>query len=94
MMQITVAYAAPDSQVEIPLQVPENCSVAMAIDRSKMLERFPNIQLSEAIVGIHSRRVRLDAPLQPGDRVEIYRSLQIDPKEARRLRVQRSKRIR
>jgi uncharacterized protein len=40
-------------------------------------------------VGIHGRRVALDTPLADGDRVEIYRPLRADPKEARRQRALR-----
>ncbi len=40
-------------------------------------------------VGIHGRRVTLDTPLADGDRVEIYRPLRVDPKEARRQRALR-----
>jgi len=42
-------------------------------------------------VGIFGRRVELDAPLRDGDRVEIYRPLVADPREARRRRVKRSR---
>lgn len=37
-------------------------------------------------VGIFGRRAALDAPLADGDRVEIYRALRADPKDARRRR--------
>jgi len=40
-------------------------------------------------VGVHGRRVSLDTPLADGDRVEIYRPLRADPKEARRQRARR-----
>ena len=91
MMTVIVAYAAPDKQLEIPLEVPENCTVALAIERSKIRDAFPEITFPDVIVGINSRKAALDSPLQSGDRVEIYRPLQIDPKEARRLRVERAK---
>lgn len=88
-IDITVAYAKPDSQVEIPLSVEENCTVALAIRRSGILEQFPEIELGSATVGIYSRKVALDALLSAGDRIEIYRPLLIDPKQARRLRAQK-----
>lgn len=90
-VDILVAYATPDRQIEIPLSVEESCTIAMAIRRSGILEQFPEIQLSSANVGIYSRKVALDALVHAGDRIEIYRPLQIDPKEARRLRVKRSR---
>ena len=84
---ITVSYATPERQIELPLDVEPSCTVAMAIKRSGILETFPAIDLANAVVGIHSRKVALDDLVQNQDRVEIYRSLEIDPKLARRLRV-------
>ena len=88
-VNITVAYAKPDRQVEIPLQVEESCTVALAIQRSGILEQFPEIRLADVGVGIHSRKVSLDSLIQEDDRVEIYRPLKIDPKQARRLRIKK-----
>jgi len=88
-IDITVSYATPDQQVEIPLQVEESCTVALAIQRSGILEQFPEIRLADVSVGIHSRKVLLDSLLQEDDRVEIYRPLLIDPKQARRLRIKK-----
>jgi uncharacterized protein len=90
-VKITVSYATPGQQVEIPLQVEESCTVAIAIQRSGILEQFSEIRLAEADVGICSRKVRLDSLLQQDDRIEIYRPLQIDPKQARLLRASRNK---
>lgn len=83
MIHITVAYAAVHRQIEIKLTVEESCTVALAIQRSGVLNQFPEIEIGRAAVGIHSRRVALDSLLQNNDRVEIYRPLQIDPKQAR-----------
>ncbi len=90
MIQIRVAYATPEKQMEIPLVVEESCTVAIAIKRSRILNHFPDIHWPHAKVGIAGKRVSLDASLREGDRVEIYRSLKIDPKEARKLRAKRS----
>jgi putative ubiquitin-RnfH superfamily antitoxin RatB of RatAB toxin-antitoxin module len=86
MIHITVAYATPNKQVEIPLIIEESCTVALAIKRSGILQQFPEIKLASIKVGIFSKRVALDANLQDGDRIEIYRPLIIDPKQARALR--------
>ena len=88
-IDIWVAYATPQKQVEIPLTIEESCTVAMAIRRSGVIDQFPEIDLATVIVGVFSRKVALDDLLAAGDRIEIYRPLQIDPKEARRLRVAR-----
>lgn len=89
-ISITVAYATPEKQVEIPLLVDASCTVALAIQRSGILEQFPEIRLAERQVGIGSRKATLDTLVQTDDRVEIYRPLQIDPKQARRLRAIRT----
>lgn len=88
-INITVAYATPSKQVEIPLLVEESCTVALAIQRSKIFEQFPELNKPAASldVGIYSCKVSLDSLIQEGDRIEIYRPLQVGPKEARRLRV-------
>lgn len=91
MIDIIIAYAPTvETQVEFPIQVEPNCSVIMAIKRSGLLTRFPNIQLPGShAVGIYGRRVALDAGVKAGDRIEIYRPLTHDPKETRRKRAVR-----
>ena len=89
MIHVTVAYATPKEQIEIPLEVEENCTVVLAIKRSGILAQFPEINIAQAHVGIHSRHVTLDTGLRHGDRIEIYRPLKIDPKQARLLRAKR-----
>ena len=89
MIMISVCYATLKKQVEIYLEVEKNCTVAIAIKRSGILQKFPEINLAQAHVGIYSKRTTLDADVWDGDRIEIYRSLLIDPKQARLLRVQR-----
>jgi len=93
MINVTVAYATPERQVELPLQVEESCTVALAIKRSGIQDQFPEINLATAVVGIHSKKCALDASLHEGDRIEIYRPLTIDPKQARILRVKTKKKF-
>ena len=45
----------------------------------------------EQTVGIFSKAVNPDTQVMPGDRLEIYRPLLIDPKEARRNRASLNK---
>ena len=89
-MHVTVAYATAKEQVEIPLDIEESCTVALAIKRSGILNQFPEINLAQVKVGIYYKCVALDASLRDGDRIEIYRPLKIDPKQARLLRVKRA----
>jgi len=87
VIAMTVAYATTEKQVEIPLNVSENCTVVQAIELSGIVTIFPEINLAEAHIGIFGKRVAPDFIVQSGDRVEIYRELQKDPKELRRLRL-------
>ena len=89
MIWISVAYATPEKQIEIPLVVEESCTVVLAIKRSGILQQFSDINLAAATIGIYSKRTALEANLRDGDRIEIYRPLRIDPKEARLLRAKR-----
>lgn len=83
---VEVAYARADVQEVRSVRVARGAPVREAILRSGLLERFPEIDLTRQRVGVFGRLRALDAPLAPGERVEIYRPLTIDPKEARRRR--------
>jgi len=90
-MKVSVFYASEKYQEEISVEVAENATVDLAIARSKIQTLFPEINLGSAAVGIFGKRVKLDAPLKEGDRIEIYRPLMIDPKELRRLKALKTK---
>ena len=83
-MQVGIAYAEPGQQVWFEIEIPEAATVREAIERSGILERCPQIDLDTQKVGIFGKFVRLDAPLKPGDRVEIYRAIVADPETAPR----------
>ena len=88
---IEIAYASSDKQVVKSLSVPHNCNVEQAILASNILAEFPEINLTVNAIGIFSKKVTLTTPLQKGDRIEIYRPLTIDPKQARRMRAKGKK---
>lgn len=88
-MKVQICYARPDSQTLIDLTVAAGTNVEQAIRQSGMLEKTPEINLLHNRVGIFGKLKPLDTPLREGDRVEIYRPLEVDPKEARRLRARR-----
>lgn len=85
-IRVEIAYARPDTQVIIPLEIAPDGTVEDAIRHSGVLESFPEIDLAANKVGIFGKLVGLDGPLRPGDRIEIYRALIADPKEGRRKR--------
>ena len=84
MLDIEIAYANTHEHVVLPLQVAVGTTVLQAITTSKILTRFPEINLAQQAVGIFSNKVNLDTLLKAGDRIEIYRPLQCDPKQRRR----------
>ncbi len=86
LIAIEVAYAKPDQQVIIPLYMPENTTVEQTIKASRLLEQFPEIAASDLNVGIFGSVCKLEQPVRDGDRIEVYRPLINDPKDARRQR--------
>ncbi len=83
---VEVAYALPDQQFLVTIPLEAEMTVLQAIERSGVQKVFPGIDLERDRVGIFGCVCRLDRVLNPGERVEIYRPLLIDPKDARRLR--------
>ena len=92
-MKVEVAYARPDEQVIIPLEVAADATVEEIIKASGILEKFPEIDLAKNKVGIFGKLSKLNATLRPGDRIEIYRPLIADPKEVRRKRAAAGKKM-
>ena len=90
---VEVAYARPDAQVILSCQVPTGATVQQAIERSGVLDKFPEIDLQVNKVGVFGRLVKLDTELRARDRVEIYRPLIADPKESRRKRAEKKAKI-
>jgi len=88
--QIEVAYALPHVQILKKLNVPTGCTVEQAVILSGIMDQFPEIDLTKNKLGIFSRFTQPDTPLQPYDRIEIYRPLVIDPKDARRMRAKKN----
>ena len=83
---VEVAYALPNQQLIIPISIPPEANVEAAIMASGILDKFPEIDLNMNQIGIFSKLSKLDSPLRNLDRIEIYRSLIADPKEARKQR--------
>ena len=93
VITVEVAYALPDEQKIIALEVPVGTTARQAVRMSGIVEFFPEINVDQAPMGIFSQILGakgLPGPdeyrLQSKDRVEIYRSLIADPKEVRKKR--------
>ncbi|MBC7788249.1 MAG: RnfH family protein [Methylophilaceae bacterium] len=83
---VEVAYALPNEQVIIPVSVAPETTTEAAIIASKILSKYPEINLEVNKIGLFGKLTKLDKPLRHLDRVEIYRPLIADPKEVRRQR--------
>ncbi len=98
VIEVEVAYATPERQEIIALQVPVGTTAYEAVQRSEITAMFPEINLDTDPMGIFSqpmdgKKLPLAAEyvLDNRDRVEIYRPLQIDPKQARLERAAKKK---
>lgn len=91
-MKVEVVHALPDDQRLVTLELPPGSRAADAVRASGLIEAFPGIDPERTPLGIFGRPCGPDRVLRPGDRVEIHRPLEVDPKEARRLRAGRSAR--
>lgn len=84
---VQVCYATPSVRVLRDLSVAPDSTLQQAVVQSGILQDFPEIDLASSRVGIFGKLKKLDASLREHDRIEIYRPLIADPKEARRGRV-------
>ncbi|MEQ8484787.1 MAG: RnfH family protein [Marinovum algicola] len=85
---VEVAYALPEAQTVIELTLPAGATVADALRSAAAQPPFSGLDLDAMAVGIFGDRVSRDHALTEGDRVEVYRPLRVDPREARRRRAQ------
>jgi uncharacterized protein len=86
MVHVELAYSATARQVEVvALDLPAASTVGDALQASGLLERHGLVP-GAVQCGVWGRRCPMSQVLRDGDRVELYRSLTVDPKEARRLR--------
>ena len=91
-VSVRVASSAdPGAAEEVEVELPFGATLLDALQASGVRERCPTLAWCEGAVGIWGRLRPLDTVLQAGDRVELYRPLEIDPKEARRRRQQRQR---
>ena len=90
---VEVAYAKSSEQKIIALQVKEGTTVLEAARESGIIDSFPEIDLSQAKLGIFGKVVLKpeEQVLKEGERVEIYRPLIADPKEVRKRRAEQAR---
>lgn len=88
-MRVEIVFALPGRQELLEVDVAEGATVADVIAGSDLSQCFPGQDFAALQAGIWGKVVARDQLVREGDRVELYRPLEIDPKEARRLKVGR-----
>lgn len=83
-MKVSIAYTNNRKKVWLKLDVPGPATVKDVIDSSGILEQFPDIDLEQQKVGIFGKVTKLDALVEEGNRVEIYRPITADPENVER----------
>lgn len=96
-IEVEVAFALPQKQVIEKVSLPAGASALEAVEKSGISRKFPTVDFTGLAMGIFSRPMDgMDLPLpanyvlKAGDRVEIYRPLIMDPKQARLERARRA----
>lgn len=87
---VEVAYAAGDKTFLRKLKVPAGTTLRGAIERARLLDEHPEIDLARYKVGVFGKLMALETLAVAGDRVEVYCPLPRDPKERRRRRAIKS----
>lgn len=90
-LKVSVVYAEAGEVFDVELSLPAGATIHDAIEASHIREHRRGVEIRSDRIGIFSRKATLATPLCDGDRVEIYRPLKIDPKEARRRRALKSR---
>ena len=83
---VEVVYALPEAQEVVEVALDEGTTVEAALSASGILARHPEINLETQRIGVWGRSVTLATVARDRDRIEIYRTLSADPKQARRRR--------
>ncbi|ODN42850.1 RnfH family protein [Piscirickettsia litoralis] len=91
-MKIEVVYGVSEDHQELVTldlgELGQQVTAQIALEKSGLLEKY-SLNVKDIDCGVWNRHVSLSHCLRDGDRVEVYRPLLIDPKEARRLRAKR-----
>ena len=90
-IRVDVVCSEPGTVFRVPLRLPAGATAIEAVEAATARESHLPADLGDGPkLGIFSRRIEPSQVLEDGDRVEVYRPLGVDPKEARRRRAGRS----
>lgn len=83
-LSVEIVFALPDDQLLLTLEVESGATANSVIEQSGIRDKFAPQDFSNFTLGVWGRPVEPGYKVQDGDRIEIYRPLDIDPREARR----------
>ncbi|MEM9384563.1 MAG: RnfH family protein [Pseudomonadota bacterium] len=87
LIAVEVVFALPDVQHRVALKLPKGSTAQEAVARSGLKQALPEHAIERAPLGVYGHQIDGAMVLADGDRVEIYRPLEVDPKSNRRRRV-------
>jgi putative ubiquitin-RnfH superfamily antitoxin RatB of RatAB toxin-antitoxin module len=85
-LSVEVVYARPGQEDAVTVTLSAGATLGEAVAASRILERHPELEAARLKIGVYGKSTTPEAAAADGDRVEIYRELEMDPKEARRRR--------
>ncbi|GAB0109673.1 RnfH family protein [Pseudoalteromonas distincta] len=91
MINIEVVFALPTTATSLSIEVPQGTTAEQGVIQSGIIEKCPEIDPTALTLGVWNRTVKANYELKEGDRIEIYRPLIADPKDARRKRAEKAK---
>ncbi|MGO3423442.1 MAG: RnfH family protein [Pseudoalteromonas distincta] len=91
MINVEVVFALPTTATCLSIEVPQGTTVEQAVIQSGIIQKCPEIDATSLTLGVWNRTVKANYVLKDGDRIEIYRPLIADPKDARRKRAEKAK---
>ena len=92
-INVELAYALPEEQTLLKLQVSKDSNIKEVILQSGILEMHPELDIDDMKVGIFGKLFKMDQVVRDRDRIEIYRPLIADPKEVRRRKAAEGKKL-
>lgn len=88
MLNATVAYAEPGRELLLTVQVEAGATLHDAVLASGLLAQVPALAAAALDLGVWGHARPASQPVRDGDRIEVYRQLTVDPKQARRIRAE------
>ena len=86
-MRVEVVFALADKQELLVVELPDGSTVGAAIEKSGLTRQFPGVDFDTLQTGVWGKPIARNHVVGEGDRVELYRPLEMDPRDARRLKV-------